>query len=229
MNQEYKPITLYIKTHNITGLKYFGKTNQDPYKYKGSGKYWVCHLKKHGYDVSTEIVGVFTDEIWIKFYALEFSEINNIVTSKEWANLKPENGSDGGWILSNESQSKGLKTQIDNKIGWFAPEVQAKSLKTRISNKSDFFDPEFHIKNQEYLKENKLGFYDPEVQIKAQSKEAKEKRRNTVDRNKSFSGEKSSNFGKIWITDGVSSQMIKKELSIPKGWYKGRIRGHKIK
>jgi hypothetical protein len=32
-------IYLYKKTHNITGLKYLGKTAQsNPYKYPGSGK-----------------------------------------------------------------------------------------------------------------------------------------------------------------------------------------------
>jgi hypothetical protein len=41
----FKPTTLYVKTHNITGLKYFGKTTNDPFKYKGSGKYWLDHLK----------------------------------------------------------------------------------------------------------------------------------------------------------------------------------------
>jgi len=47
---------LYKKTHNKTGLKYLGKTQQDPYKYKGSGTYWTRHLAIHGNDVSTEIL-----------------------------------------------------------------------------------------------------------------------------------------------------------------------------
>ena len=49
-------IYLYIKTHNVTGLKYLGKTEScDPHKYKGSGKYWNIHLKKHGNDYSKQI------------------------------------------------------------------------------------------------------------------------------------------------------------------------------
>jgi len=50
----YKPTYLYIKKHNVTGLKYFGKTVRDPLKYKGSGQYWLTHLKQHGNDVTTE-------------------------------------------------------------------------------------------------------------------------------------------------------------------------------
>ena len=50
-------IYLYVKTHNVTGLKYLGQTSSnDPYKYQGSGKYWRLHLKKHGNNVTTEIL-----------------------------------------------------------------------------------------------------------------------------------------------------------------------------
>jgi transposase len=50
-------IYLYVKTHNKTGLKYLGKTTKlDPHKYSGSGKRWLRHLKKHGFDYTTEIL-----------------------------------------------------------------------------------------------------------------------------------------------------------------------------
>ena len=86
---------LYIKQHNQTGLKYFGKTMNDPYLYKGSGKYWLRHLKKHGNDVSTTWAVPFEDKQELVDFALRFSEENNITESKEWANLRPENGTDG--------------------------------------------------------------------------------------------------------------------------------------
>lgn len=89
-------IYLYIKTHNQTGLRYFGKTTQDPFKYKGSGKYWKRHLEKHGYDVSTEILGAFQDIVLCKETAIRFSQENDIVKSSKWANLKIEE-LDGGW------------------------------------------------------------------------------------------------------------------------------------
>jgi len=89
-------IFLYIKTHNKTGFKYFGKTIQDPFKYKGSGTWWMRHLKKYGNDVSTEILGEYEDKEEAKKVAVEFSNRNNIVESKEWANLKIEE-LDGGF------------------------------------------------------------------------------------------------------------------------------------
>lgn len=89
----FKPTYLYIKTHNITGLKYFGKTvKSDPYKYMGSGQHWVNHLKKYGNDVTTEIVGYYTDENECVKAALEFSVKNDIVNSDMWANLIVEDG-----------------------------------------------------------------------------------------------------------------------------------------
>ena len=41
--------SLYVKTHQVTGLKYLGQTSKsDPHKYTGSGKYWLRHIKQHG-------------------------------------------------------------------------------------------------------------------------------------------------------------------------------------
>lgn len=89
-------IYLYIKTHNKTGLKYFGKTIREPFSYLGSGTYWKKHLHKHGNDIKTEIVAVFEDKQKASDFALTFSETYDIVNSNEWANLIPENGINGG-------------------------------------------------------------------------------------------------------------------------------------
>lgn len=86
---------LYVKTHNKTGLKYLGKTEKDPIKYKGSGKYWKRHVKKHGYDVTTEIIFKSNCKDEISEKGIYYSELWNIVESSEWANMRPETG-DGG-------------------------------------------------------------------------------------------------------------------------------------
>lgn len=95
----YKPTRLYIKKHTVTEKRYFGKsTRQNINSYKGSGKKWSNHIKKHGKEhVVTEwISDWFHDKKEIKEFALAFSEIFDIVNSDEWANLKEENGVDGG-------------------------------------------------------------------------------------------------------------------------------------
>ena len=104
-------ITLYIKTHRITGLKYFGKTERDdPFKYKGSGLLWRRHIKKHGYDIDTEIYFQTESEEEAIREAVIFSKVNDIVNSDLWANLTDENGI-GGWVKGspNPGVSKALK------------------------------------------------------------------------------------------------------------------------
>ncbi len=94
-------VTLYIATHNTTGLKYFGKTklyhteNELQEKYHGSGKNWTKHLKEFGDDVTMEIYGIYSlDEVENK--ARSFSLVNDIVGSNNWANMILEDGLDAG-------------------------------------------------------------------------------------------------------------------------------------
>lgn len=105
----FKPTYLYIKTHNKTGLKYFGKTTRDPMIYKGSGSIWTRHIKKYGYDVTTEVLGYYIDKQECLNAAIAFSIKNNIVESKEWANLKPEE-LDGGDTSQTENYKKWVPT-----------------------------------------------------------------------------------------------------------------------
>ena len=115
-------IYIYIKTHRVTGLKYFGKTiEEDPYNYKGSGLYWKSHIKKHGYNVETEIVGSFENLNEASEFAIKFSKENNIVESDEWANLMEENchyGLPFGFVHSEETRKKLSKTNKGRKIEW---------------------------------------------------------------------------------------------------------------
>ena len=115
----YKPTWLYIKQHNQTGLKYFGKTvKSDPTKYPGSGIYWRNHIKLHGNDVTTVWCKLFTDKNELTKYAIDFSVTNKIVESKEWANLIDETGLDGnltGLVLGPKSDSIKRKISEANK------------------------------------------------------------------------------------------------------------------
>jgi len=87
---------LYIKTHNITNLKYLGYTSKpDPNKYKGSGIKWKSHLHVHGVNFSTTILLATENYEDIVLTGKFFSKLWNIVKSDEWANLKEESG-DGG-------------------------------------------------------------------------------------------------------------------------------------
>ncbi len=105
------PTYLYIKEHNKTGLRYFGKTTRDVFKYKGSGKYWRNHLRAHGNDVTTIWYELFLSIDELVDFAIFFSEEANIVNAvnangkKIWANSIPEDGLHGG-------QNKGLPSPL---------------------------------------------------------------------------------------------------------------------
>ena len=136
----FKPTYLYIKQHNKTGLKYFGKTvRPDPYRYKGSGKYWKNHLCVHGNDVTTVWVQLFTDPVLLTEYALTFSTKNNIVKSSDWANLKSEDGLSGGAMPWTEESRQKLSKTLTGR----SPSVTHRAnLSIALKGHKDFRTPE---------------------------------------------------------------------------------------
>lgn len=133
-------IYLYIKTHNKTGLKYFGKTTKEPFAYTGSGKYWLRHLDKHGYDFSTEIFGCYDDIDVCEKDAVKFSLDNNIVESTKWANCIVENGKDGapvghpGHVFTDQELQK---ISGNSKKMWADPEFKNKMKKIHKDRMTD--------------------------------------------------------------------------------------------
>ena len=132
------PTFLYIKQHSITGIKYFGKTTKDPYKYNGSGKHWKRHIKKHGSEhIKTIWVSEpFIDSELISEYALTFSKEHNIVESKDWANLMEENGLAGGCTCSGIPKSAEHRAKLGaGRLGKTASdETRAKQSAAKIGN-----------------------------------------------------------------------------------------------
>lgn len=104
---------LYKKTHNKTGLQYLGQTTQDPYTYKGSGKDWLTHITEYGYDVNTEILLKTSNKSERNRVGRYYSNLWNIVESKQWANKIPETG---GGIGAN---SNWHKSKLDSGTHYF--------------------------------------------------------------------------------------------------------------
>lgn len=106
---------LLLKTHLKTNLKYLCKTIKDDYiSYKGSGKIWKAHLKKYGRDVSNILIYETDDLEKFTKVCLHQSYEMDIVNSAEFANLKPEDGLDGGDTFSNQTPEK--QFEIRNKL-----------------------------------------------------------------------------------------------------------------
>lgn len=117
----FRPTRLYIK--ELYGVYYFGKTViNDIVSYTGSGKLWKDRIKKY----SKEEIKTLWFSDWytcpeeIQSVALHFSSENQIVESPIWANLKPENGFDGGavpgagaWTKTEEGRKRLSEIQND--------------------------------------------------------------------------------------------------------------------
>ena len=96
-----KPARLYIKQCPHCGLKYFGKSvRQDIEKYPGSGVRWTSHLAKHKVKAVHLWNSDWHHDTSIKRFALKFSRMNKIVGSNAWANLREEDGLEGGNTFS---------------------------------------------------------------------------------------------------------------------------------
>jgi hypothetical protein len=131
-----------VKTHNKTGLKYLGFTKQkDPHKYTGSGKRWLNHLNKHGFDYSTELLYEGEDKLKLQELGEYYSNLYDVVHAKDsagkkiWANLKPERGEGGAFIATPESIEKTLATKRKNgTLNTNTPANRKKAIATRLQN-----------------------------------------------------------------------------------------------
>lgn len=117
--------TLYVKTHLKTGLKYLGYTKNNPYIYKGSGRHWRNHLKKHGDDVWTNVVFQTELKEEISLMGIYYSIHWDVVSSKDWANEIQENGIIGGITLSTDQYVDHAKKR------WEDPSYREKQLNIR--------------------------------------------------------------------------------------------------
>ena len=94
-----KKAYILLKTHNKTGLKYLCRHvtayENTCYSYPGSGTYWKHHLNKHGTDLTTEVLAICDTLEESVDVGRRLSKQLNVVESKEFANLVPEEGQGG--------------------------------------------------------------------------------------------------------------------------------------
>ena len=182
-----KPTYLYIKRHAVTGKLYFGKTirsHADMMRYKGSGKYWKDHIKKHGkHHVETIWYCLYYTVEELVEFALMFSHQDNITESEDWANLDYENGLKGGC----PSAATRAKTSITkrNKTPEANDAASAKYAET-MSNKTPEEKSTSSTKRAETNK-NKS----PEVKAASNAKQSETKRNKSPEGQAASSAKKS--------------------------------------
>lgn len=206
-----KTIYLYLKKHNKTGLKYLGKTVQDPFDYRGSGLVWNRHLDKHGDDVSTVILFETEDMDEFKRVALEYSEKWNITESKEFANLIPEYGTGGDTSMCFTEES-------------------IEKIRTSLAKTREGMDLSRSDETKRKISESLMGHSYTEASRQKMSESAKN--RGFIEGTGFQKGQEPHNKGangfmsdRIWVNNGVISQRVNPN-EIPDGFSKGRHNRH---
>jgi hypothetical protein len=211
---------IYKITNLINGKIYVGahKTTNLNDDYLGSGKYLLAAQKKYGLqNFKKEILHIFDNPS--DMYEKEKEIVNEEFISLD-SNYNIRLGGYGGWdFINSDEEKRKLKNQKARKItnkkilekygvenSSQIPTVKEKlsiSMKNRIENGFNpvQFLPSFKGKN-----------HSDKAKLKISEK-------NSIKQ----SGEKNSQYGTYWITDGINSKKIKNNEQIPNGWKKGRI------
>lgn len=205
---------IYKIINHINGKIYIGKhiaysLNDD---YMGSGKHITRAIKKYGIEnFSKHILFMCTneDEMNAKEAELVTEDFCNRIDTY---NICP--GGKGGWgyvnSLSETKESRKRGTIAMNLVLSKSEKISKKKSERMIEKWKDPSYRDFR------LSLNTFSFAGHHHTVEVKQSIGKS---NSI----SQSGERNSQFGSFWITDGISNKKCKKNIyEIPKGWYKGR-------
>jgi group I intron endonuclease len=201
--------TVYKITNKINNKFYIGKHQTENLNdaYMGSGKLIKAAIKKYGMDNFTkEILYVFDNE-----HDMNLKEKELVILSENSYNIC-EGGKGGfGYINSNLLQNTEKAIEVRRQNG--ANTLRKLSAKNRA-------DPSFYDKWYNKVKESaasRPGTFTGRKHSDHTKKLMSEKA------SVNMMGDKNHRYGTFWITDGENNKQIKKEDTIPTGWYKGRV------
>lgn len=249
-------IYLYIKKCPHCQLQYYGRTTQDPYKYKGSGKYWRRHLKAHDIDYpeTISITECQTVEEAMDI-ALKFSEDNDIVKSSEWANQIPENGQHNNTYGINLPQNVKDKIGLGNRGKIHTEEHRRKNSEANKGKLNHFYGKHHTEESKKKISLAGKGRIESEEKKRKHSEFLKgktyieimgeEKAKEYIEKKKIYNKKRSlemkgkpvdkkvleaaikANTGKKWITDGITNIRVDPNHVLEDGWRFGKT--HKKK
>jgi len=200
--------TIYKITNLIDGKIYIGKHQTKDLNdgYMGSGKHLKSAQTKYGIDnFKKEILFQFDneDEMNAKEAELVTEEFASSSTNY---NICP--GGQGGWGYINKV-NPALRTSGHSK------EMYQK-VSSALKGKSN---PHTSNRMKQLHAEGKIQYNN--FTGKTHCDEAKRK---IGEANSKLTGQRNSQFGTMWITDGKENKKVKKDIDIiPEGWYNGRV------
>lgn len=193
-------IHLYVKQHDITKLKYFGKTiRSNPFSYTGSGTRWIKHIKENGKQhVKTLEVYSFDSQKDCTEFAIDYSKKHSIDESKEWANLQLENGKNGP-----VGQTKEKSHMFGKKLSSKTKEKMSNSRKGNLNPSYDKIWVNNGIKQLYIGKEEDIPIGFTKGVIKNNSDYIKKT---------------------MWVNNGLINKRILAFKQIPEGFTQGRLK-----
>lgn len=205
--------TTYKITNNIDGRIYVGvhKTDNIHDSYMGSSKKLKSDILKYGIENFTkEILFIFDnpEEMYLKEVEIVNEEF---VANSSTYNLKP--GGQGCWdYINNDVEARILK----NKKARKTTNDRYPNLLKEWAKKGGRKAYELHGTPKEFLSAGKISFlgkHHTEETKKKVSDKAKERLSNPLN---------NSQYGTMWITNGIDNKKIKKDAPILDGWVRGR-------
>jgi len=194
--------TIYQVTHVPTGKNYVGKhqtTNLDD-NYMGSGNLIRRAIKKYGLDqFEKKILHVFDNEEDMNSKEAELVT-EEFCKRQDTYNICP--GGKGGWgyVNTNDLGNVGWKTNGSLK-------AKEASLKGALTANKRYPKNHFSGKRCDWV--GKSHFEETKAKIGAAN-------------SKHQTGNKNSQYGTMWITNGIESKKIKVDQEIPVGYRRGR-------
>lgn len=207
--------TIYKITNKVNGKIYIGKHQTKDLNdgYMGSGKHLKRAIEKYGIEnFEKNILFVYDNEEEMNVKESELVT-EDFVTKDNNYNLCPGGNGGFGYINSNN-----LRNGFEHR-----PEINKELNQRSVKRIKKLHETDSVWKENcrkattqgliKYFKNNPGHFTG-----KTHSEATKEKMRKPKNK-----GEKNSQYGTMWITNGTENKKIKKDVdAIPEGWHKGR-------
>lgn len=208
---------LYEVRNNLNGKIYVGvhKTKDINDGYMGSGKVICAAIAKYGIENFTKRILEQFDNAAAMFAREKEVVTDEFLLREDVYNLR--RGGTGGFDYINKNMDEEYR-RIRRENGKKIPD-SARSKAGKISGKLSA-NNKTGCHSERFLPLRKTISLNGRLAAKTSS--AIQKKKNTFAQINHQQGEKNSQFGKMYVTNGIENTKILKDSPIPEGWYKGR-------
>jgi hypothetical protein len=204
---------LYKTVNRVNGKFYYGvhSTNNLEDGYLGSGTALRAAFRKHGKENFELTVLDYFDSREILLEAEKDLISEELIRNGSCYNLRP--GGRGGFAQETIKLGNIAANTLES------IEKKSRTHKQLWKNLTD--EERLYRSNKIKVRQKAVGFDYRTFLGKQHTESTREKMR--VSAKGAHLGSKNSQFGTVWITDGIVNKKIKKDFKIPDGWKLGRV------